>query len=1540
MRRLNVKLLLVLFVSALVMFVGVYVLHAMQVVKNADVTKKQALAKWKGEGGTGKGQGQSYEQARKLFDQYVRQVPDDDDGWYQRAVLAKEMMDLPSASDRDKEYAYRAIQEAAQHGAEDRFVHETLADFEMPQVRAYPMVARSVKKHLETALKSDPNNKDLIVKLARVEVVGLNELDQAATRLAALTGYDRAAKKFTRPESPAPLQAYYLLALLVGKITVPPDLPAADAIINEMIAVNPQDGQAHFIKFDWVYLQRTPGKAEKKEVYAEWEKQFRGVLEQAGELAPDDKTILLTRLELAIDRNDARTALDLAATGIEKHATERRFYILGADANIRLGKPEDATKMLLKGLEVMPKSVELNFELALNYLRMGQLDEGRKATEVTREAALQSNSFQRLRSAFLQAQLAVVDKSSEKRANIAEGLLVSQRENLASHAQEWQAKGWATPNDIRRQLGLTHQSLAKLYMTRGAWDRALPHFLEWERNDRYSAIFAEAGYWKCQKQLGHLDDAIRAYRILRKQNEQLFFLFEDLWSPAFTAVLEQQAALPVSKRNREELDGMLKEIDKNKSLSLAKKEELHAMVDRVFGQVKESRDTLIALLAADPKNENAWMQLAILDFSEKGADAALATVAKAIETAGDSTRLRKLKGDFLVRKQSPTLRRDLQELENGLTNITDKQRAVFLMDLAQLQYYMVHDVEAARRLVREASKLDPGDTRAQWALFEYARDEEDLEGVTQIAQEIRDSQGTNSQDWQLVEATRYMLQMVKNGRSDPANMAQAKTLLIEIAKKRPNWYEANLLEAQLAYLDGNLDLYIARILDCLDKQKGGKPNPQLIQRVVPMLLQRGKIDEALATLNIVPEEQRGPDLQQISVAIHLAKQNPSAAVAEAKKIMETVKSDGRLWLWYGSVLSEAGQLNDAGAAFAKAVELAPTDPDMYLAYMEYLVTVDPTHERARAQLVQMEQKLDAKRRAFALGIGHFLLGDPARSEDLFREAKAAEPGNVGLRRAIAQFYLLKRGYQNKASDELTELLAMGSQPSDETNRRWARRELARLRAASGMYWQQKEALDLLEQNRVDGVLSEEDLLQKARILASRPDSDSRRKAIAILERDFLEAKKPLGKIEQLMLASLYEQVGSWSKSSERIRSLVAQGRNKDDFDVVSLYVKLSIKHDDLQTAESWQDALEKIQPNSDLTKALRAQLLFRQNKQAQALNILRDMVPKPVPKDKAGLAVRVAELMVTLKFYDDAESLYSEYVRLVPDGKLVLADFMGRYRDLQGSLDICEDILSRLSPDRNSNDWMKVLEVAIYTVRARQSQVTPQQMEKVASWIKRGATANPDSVEFRLKSAEFLELTGKYDEVITLYRKLLTEKVKKGAADDGIAPELRAVTLNNLAYLLAITDPPQAEEALTLIKEAIDILGPIRDLLDTRGVVYLRLGKAKEALADLNDVLLDHNARDLEDRTFGLKYFHLALAQFATNDIPGAEKSMANVERLKMTREDLPTGERAAFEKLVGDLKAIQAKREADKAERAAAEKAAKDKAAAEAGKAGKGSNP
>jgi tetratricopeptide (TPR) repeat protein len=124
----------------------------------------------------------------------------------------------------------------------------------------------------------------------------------------------------------------------------------------------------------------------------------------------------------------------------------------------------------------------------------------------------------------------------------------------------------------------------------------------------------------------------------------------------------------------------------------------------------------------------------------------------------------------------------------------------------------------------------------------------------------------------------------------------------------------------------------------------------------------------------------------------------------------------------------------------------------------------------------------------------------------------------------------------------------------------------------------------------------------------------------------------------------------------------------------------------------------------------------------------------------------------------------------------------------------------------------------------RNGTATESQRQATERFLMEQCQKNPASVGLRISLADFYQFVGNNDRAIALYRQILAAEPNNVAA------------LNNLAWTLA-ADHSKTGEALTLVQRAIDLIGPLDDLLDTRARIRFQAGDVPAAVRDLAEAV-------------------------------------------------------------------------------------------------------
>lgn len=555
--------------------------------------------------------------------------------------------------------------------------------------------------------------------------------------------------------------------------------------------------------------------------------------------------------------------------------------------------------------------------------------------------------------------------------------------------------------------------------------------------------------------------------------------------------------------------------------------------------------------------------------------------------------------------------------------------------------------------------------------------------------------------------------------------------------------------------------------------------------------------------------------------------------------------------------SEKGRklLEDARKLHEEAVALAGDSPRSWLFLVAHFARNDQPKE-AEAAIQRAMKKLKEDDKWLTAARCYVILGKHEEAEKHYLEAVRRKPKDASLRLDVVR-YLAARGEWGKADLHLKTVLGGGT---DATKSQLAVARHTRIIGTSkgGNYADKAKALKLLQPLEESSL---PDLYTRVAILRESALLDDRKALIKVLE--LIDRKRKLTPDQKFQLARLYEKVGQWNDAKQVLQELLKS--NPQNTIWRSWYaVEILANEADGATASDKKQAIEKARqqfvklrqddPVSLSTAMTEARLLVAEGgKQDEASKVLTDAVNRFIRiggklkrADRTRLLL-VARLAERLSLSKAAEHMIREYVRLSsnPRSRLVLAQFLGRDEKYTEALKICAE----LAKDPKALDQCAVSAVRIVMTG------TPDRTHfaTVEAIVKAAIKAKPESTGVAMIYAEYLTAAGRLKEAEAEYRKFLKEKPRNVAL------------LNNLAWLLAIQDR-DLPDALELIQRAIEIAGPHPQLLDTRSMVFTRMGNTQQAIADLEQATSQPS-----DSSF---YLHLAQAYSAAGNKDKAEEAM------------------------------------------------------------------
>ena len=867
------------------------------------------------------------------------------------------------------------------------------------------------------------------------------------------------------------------------------------------------------------------------------------------------------------------------------------------------------------------------------------------------------------------------------------------------------------------------------------------------------------------------------------------------------------------------------------------------------GEIESARE-ILEQSSQDDGGPQVWAALTTLVLRSAGADEAAAVLDRVPADVASSAAMLTVRAQVVANRDSETRDKDLAELEKLAMALPDEEAVNVLTTIAAVSI-SGGDTATAERLWREAVKRQPENIRAREAVLELVINQGDLEKAKVAAADVATAAGGSSARARVAEASVKIFEVRQSqkkrresGDGDTALspdeqklVDDSRNLLIEAENDRPGWGQVQSLQAEVELLRGNT-------LGAIDRLKKavaiGPANPAVVRRLVALLYTVNRLDEAQAMLaTLGAEGEVGSDRLTAEKELQAGKIDEAIALAERSVAKDSNNADDLLWL--GQLLDRSGKKDRAGEVLLRATQVA---------------------------LERAAELLEAPEKQLALGQGFEMLGRLDDSEAAFREAVKVAADNLETHRALASF-LVRCGRLVPAQQTLQVIFDSpdDSKPAAAT-KAWARRLSAELIAERGSFREMQRAIDLLKLN-VDtkGEMAVEDALLQVKLLTNRPEPASWKRAITILED--LARRQPLVMGQRIMLAQLHEKVGRWDECRNELIAVTAAPNVPPAY--MAMLVEKMIDHGEITAGRQWLSRLQKASPDSAITIALEAKLAIAENDRKLAADAARKLMPGGVVSgSEPGQLNAVAKLMEQLGFPKAADKVFSQFAELSPEGAVARVEFLGRQKRAQEAFDLLEARWDELSLER-------ALSTAIQVARVQDD--PKEWTSRLEPWFVKAKRIDPGSVIIQLMDAELLALNAKPEESEKIYRDLL------GRSD--IDTTQKAIISNNLAFHLA--KPGSTAEARKLIDAAIDELGPLPDLLDTRGMIRMAAGESQDAVADFSEAVLQPT---------DVKLLHLAWAQLEAGDTAAAKSSLEAGRRRGLENSRLSPEDRERLAKL------------------------------------------
>jgi tetratricopeptide (TPR) repeat protein len=871
-----------------------------------------------------------------------------------------------------------------------------------------------------------------------------------------------------------------------------------------------------------------------------------------------------------------------------------------------------------------------------------------------------------------------------------------------------------------------------------------------------------------------------------------------------------------------------------------------------------------AVVRRSPRTVGPWIaRIAALQRLGRN-DEALRVVDEATARAGEAAAFRTARANLLMRRGEA--RAAYETLAGGLDRVPPEQRPQLWRALGEYHQGQ-RDYQAARRAYEEWARLQPDAADPRVVLLNLADQMKDVPAMEAQAEALARIVGPDSV---LAKAARadVLLARPPGGDDGKARLDEIERLVREIKEAAPRLPAGPVLEAKLMARLGRVDGEIAAYRAALEL-RGGQA---ALRPLVELLVRQNRAAELEELHRKLPNFP--PEVDQLAISLLLQRGDAAAAEQMVDQMVQGNPQALDVQLWKAKVLNKLGKPDEA-EAYLKA--LTRQRPDGAGAWMQLLMFQASRGERdaARATLAQMRQRVRLERPELLWAACYRALGMRPEADAEFAAAVAKYGDDPGVLQ-VASDYLEATGRPEQAEPILRRLLE--ARPGFD----WARRRLA---------------LDLSSRPRDPAAMSEaialvgspspgespDDRKLRAEVYSRSEDPRRRAEAIAILEAVAEEVPRAeRSQIHEVLARSLVaasdhaRAAGDAAKADADRAQALAHAAKAAAFEGARPArtpppAGRQGPAGRVEEAAAQLARLEEADPKALPTAELKARVLHARKDDAAAEKVVFDaFAERKGGPEAAGAGAGLIRVLMALGLPEAAERLGAEVAASGPRGRIVFARLLaGRGQSARANDELNE--AAKAGPA----DAAEAARVAA----ALADELGGDWVGRTEALLRLSLKAQPESIELLISRAFIEHLRGDYKGELATYEAALAKNPPS------------YMFLNNMAWTLS-EEMGRPDEGLRRIDEAIKRSGRHAHLVDTRGVILLRLRRIDEAIKDL-----DEAAAILAT---GPIYFHLARAYKAAGREADFEKARDLARKAGLRPDQLQPSERDEAARLIG----------------------------------------
>ena len=936
--------------------------------------------------------------------------------------------------------------------------------------------------------------------------------------------------------------------------------------------------------------------------------------------------------------------------------------------------------------------------------------------------------------------------------------------------------------------------LAKAYLQVGSPDLAS------EAYERATQITPNQLQWRKElaaaaAQAGDLTTAQRLY-------EQMASVTPNSaasWLEVAALELQIQSRLDASAQRWNAFDGALAKAAGQSANPLAI-ELLTAQRLAAEGHLDKAQTKLESVAEKLPKEPRVWRALAIIRQQAGDPEGALAAIDKLQIVQPNSLETDAMRASLLMEQSRAD--EALQIFSDKFVAASADKAAEIGAAFAMLQLRADQPAKAIATL--EATHLkSPRDLAVVDMLAGLAWSSQNWSGLEKYEGWLREIEGERGSLWRAYRAQRLLGTMQA---TTDAQFAEAASISAALVRERPRWSKAHYLQGEIAERSGKANAAITAFEQAW--QCGG-PNVMLADRLIDLLTQQGRVDEAAAYVAQVGNYlSTSSQLFDRALPYYADGDGTDEALRVAEDWLRRQPDDPMAHLRVARILriaaaaasgeQRADLVQRAEEANKKAIELAPGDVRPWISWVAFAAQSDGGRDRALALLKEFAGQLniDPMQRAYVLAQLYQGLGMPSEAHEYFGEAIELARTSDDSAAAANVFIGAARLYLQSAPELAARFAhdALRLQPTNRGAKALLLQALARQNSPVALQEALRVLSELLPGEGSDGDADERRL--RAVLLARRHETGDVERAIELV--DGIPEKTP---DDRLLLAKLYEESGRVGPAFQLLEQLVDSPTPRPQ----DLYELLRF----------WQTHFI----SKAGTEAPGDQFAGR------AQQVYDRMTGSP-----AMLAARLQWKLREQKVRNESEQLSAAQVDETLTGWLNSPDVQAMAAG-PGAQQLFHELFATLLREGARESAFQLaqtpptpLDEALAPIRLFHALIVVQPDEQLQHAANPTVTAliashatEPDILQ---AAADYYFMTGRYDTAVDLYQRVLEIESSRPQA------------MNNLALALAEL-PSRRSESSAVIDEAIRLAPDEPSFLDTRAVLDIIGGRPQEAVETL-----------------------------------------------------------------------------------------------------------